>query len=69
MKRYKVELWCHITAFHDLEVEADSPEQARDQALEDAKQLTTHDWDLGEIEDIDLNTLGLPVEIVEASNE
>lgn len=65
LKRYKAELWCRITAFHDLIVEASSPGEAKEIALRDAKQLTKHDWDLGEIEEIDLNTIGLPVEVAE----
>lgn len=63
MKRYKAELMCRITAFTDLIVEADTPEQARDIAIAEAKQLSKHDWDLEEVEDIELNTYGLPVEI------
>lgn len=66
-KRYKVELWCRIVSFHELTVEANSPEEATQRALEDAKQLSTHDWDLQDIEDIDLNTA--PYEIEEASDE
>lgn len=69
MKRYRVELVCRIIAFNTLTVEADTPEQARDIAIKDAKQLSTHDWDLEEVEDIELNTYGLPIEIDETVTE
>lgn len=67
MKRYKAELVCRITAFTDLTVEADTPEQARDIAIKEAYQLSKHDWDLEEVEDIELNTYSLPREIEEAT--
>lgn len=65
MPRYKAELYCHIVAFTDLIVEAESPEQAKEIALADAKQLPPDYWTLETVEDIDLNTLGLPVEVTE----
>lgn len=65
MKRYKAELVCRITAFATLTVEADTPEQARDIAIKEANQLSKHDWDLEEVEDIELNTYDLPREIEE----
>lgn len=63
MNRYRAELVCRITAFNTLTVEAETPEQARDIAIKEARELSTHDWDLEEVEDIELNTYGLPVEI------
>ena len=67
MKRYKVELFCKIVAFHDLIVEADSVEEAAAQAVADAKQLSTHDWDLETVEDIEPNLP--PYEVEEVSHD
>lgn len=66
MKRYKAELYCRINATTVLEVEADTPEQAGEIAIAEAKQLSVHNWDLEEVEDIEHNC-GLPVEIEEAT--
>lgn len=64
-KRYKAELYCNIVACLDLVVEAESPEEAKEKAIADAKQLGVHEWNLETVEDIDLNTLHLPLEIEE----
>lgn len=65
LKRYKVELYCKILAFHDMIVEAETPEEAERIACGDAAQLSLHDWNLSEVDDIEPNTAAYEVEMTE----
>lgn len=50
MPRYKVDLVARLIGFHTVQVEAANVEEAREQAIADAKKLPHYEFDVQDVE-------------------
>lgn len=57
MNTYKVQVFARIVGFHEATIEAATEYDARRIALEEAKKLGPHGFDLEEIESTEINEI------------